>query len=316
MACRRTGTTVRSDAAGTRPSRKPDSPSNDISSDGIIPVAVTTAVGHDVLDTLTVELMGIVLGSLDAASLGRVGLTSTLWHYRSLHDGLWEGHCADADIRRLGSGRPGSRTFQTWHQLWLMARCWGCERSCNYRLDLNGGASQSRTILVPLCEMCMGKLIEFKSLPPRQGARRVFEELPRLAARLGHDGTCRALLKAGNGKAPTNGKQKGTRADAAYALHVPASAQDTTRQQAPRGRGHDRNQGSAEGRDRGRGRGLPARSGAEVGLGEGRADAAQSVDVDGLRRMAAAGSERAASMLARLPRASSTPPPGAASGEA
>lgn len=70
---------------------------------------------------------------------------------------LWGKFCSDAGLTRNGSSRPTSRTYTSWRQTWIDARCAECGRTYVAKINLDGGSSQATMwhgAKVPLCGLC------------------------------------------------------------------------------------------------------------------------------------------------------------------
>jgi hypothetical protein len=123
------------------------------------------------LDRLDDDLLLSVVARLSsAADLARCRAVSTSLKVQADNDALWEGHCRKEGLERNGSSRLTSRTYRSWQQSWLDARCDGCGSTYMVKINLDGGSSSASTwhgAKVPLCKGCaIRALYVYRATPP------------------------------------------------------------------------------------------------------------------------------------------------------
>ena len=142
------------------------------------------------LEALSEDLLVHVLSFLDARALANTGAAAKSWRGRCLNEELWAALCEAEGMLRDGSSRPGARTFCSWHQTWLNARCAECGATFRYKIALDGGSSSActwRGAKVALCADCA----KLAALHPTAEAPR---RLPRLCARFAAEGPMVAII--------------------------------------------------------------------------------------------------------------------------
>ena len=133
-------------------------------------------------------------------------------------ESLWERHCNAAGLSRNGSARPTSRTYCSWRQTWLDARCHECGSTYAFKVNLDGGSSMASIwhgAKVPLCSECACAAVYCY----RQSATsQSFTHMPRIMARYAPEGVHVARICGRNLESSLRGA--GISYDKWHARHV------------------------------------------------------------------------------------------------
>ena len=141
-------------------------------------------------EALSDDLLLHVLSFANAQTLARAGATSQAFRDRSRHESLWAAQCAQAGIGRDGSSRPGARTYCSWYDSWVNARCAECGATYKYKVALDGGSSSACTWRGAKVALCGGCAKLASQHPTAEAGRR----LPQLCARYGAEGPMVAII--------------------------------------------------------------------------------------------------------------------------
>jgi hypothetical protein len=142
------------------------------------------------LDLLDDDLLLSVISHVaSAADLARCRAVCTALRAQADDDVLWERACKKEGLERNGSARPKSRTYRSWRQTWLDARCDGCGSTYMVKVNLDGGSSSASTwhgAKVPLCKMCAFKALHtYQTTAPEAVTAILFSRIMHKYAPLG-----------------------------------------------------------------------------------------------------------------------------------
>ena len=134
------------------------------------------------------ELLYVLRLVADAADLARCRRACTAFKRQADDEALWEVHCDSAGLARNGSSRPTSRTYRSWRQTWLDARCVECGGTYTFKVNLDGGscmATMWHGAKVALCRDCACAAVHCYRV---NALRDVKECMPRLFAKYEPEG--------------------------------------------------------------------------------------------------------------------------------
>ena len=154
-------------------------------------------------EALSDDLILHVLSFADARTLARAGAANQCFRGCSRHEELWATMCAHEGIGRDGSSRPGARTYCSWFDSWLNARCAECSATYKYKVALDGGSSSACTWRGAKVALCGGCAKRASQHPTAEAWRR----LPRLCASYGAEGAMVAIICGRNMQAVFESRQ-------------------------------------------------------------------------------------------------------------